>query len=366
MARKPVPECPVQASAEVAIGDLMLDRTPTSNTHHATTRAAWLDLFKTLLVYGMIAAHVLQLLTFGPSRTATALSEVVNLITFSGFMLAFGLGIGLSHDTSTRGTLSWQRVRPVVLLLLATYVSSFAFAILVDREAVTVDMAVELLPLTRLFGWSEFLASFFVLYLLLLVARPLFVFVANRWPPLLIAIALCGLSTLLVTSERLPVVATIIGTTNFASFPLLAYLPWFLIGIWFGSRPSAALASSARCGGHRRLRLVALVLRRSAVALPPSALFVAGPALLLFAYLAVARFVARGTRLPGFLLLPGRHVLSYLFISNLAIFGMRRVYGRFVRDDLRIVIVALAIIAAVTLMWLVLEGVRRRTPARQA
>ena len=48
----------------------------------APDRAADLDLFKTMLVWGMIAAHCIQLLSFRPRPAAAAISDVVNLITF--------------------------------------------------------------------------------------------------------------------------------------------------------------------------------------------------------------------------------------------------------------------------------------------
>jgi hypothetical protein len=44
----------------------------------------------------MITAHCIQLLAFRPKPAAGTISDVVNLITLSGFLLAFGLGIGLS------------------------------------------------------------------------------------------------------------------------------------------------------------------------------------------------------------------------------------------------------------------------------
>ena len=61
-------------------------------------RVLYLDLFKTILVYGMVLAHVIQLIgnNIAPLRAANGISIVVNLITFSGFMLAFGIGIGSS------------------------------------------------------------------------------------------------------------------------------------------------------------------------------------------------------------------------------------------------------------------------------
>jgi hypothetical protein len=54
------------------------------------SRAAYLDLFKTVLTVGMIFAHVVQLADVAPGLIEHAFSVYINLITFSGFMLAFG------------------------------------------------------------------------------------------------------------------------------------------------------------------------------------------------------------------------------------------------------------------------------------
>ena len=80
-------------------------------------RAADLDLFKTMLVWGMITAHCIQLLAFRPKPAAMAISEVINLITFSGFMFAFGWGLGLSRGAPKSW---WARLYPVLLLGLGT------------------------------------------------------------------------------------------------------------------------------------------------------------------------------------------------------------------------------------------------------
>ena len=59
-------------------------------------RSADLDIFKTMLVWGMITAHCIQLLAFHPKPPAETISVLINLIPFSGFMFAFSYGVGLS------------------------------------------------------------------------------------------------------------------------------------------------------------------------------------------------------------------------------------------------------------------------------
>lgn len=287
-------------------------------------RSADLDLFKTLLVWGMITAHCIQLLTLRPPLAEQVISDFINLITFSGFLFAFGYGIGLSKSGGSKSW--WQRLKPVLMLLAATYVSELAFTFLVDRHLLTSDLLVSVFSLSRLYGWSEFLASFFVLYLIIALIRPLLVAIASNWLTLLVAVLVCFASTWIVISLDVPLLATLVGTTDFASFPLLAYLPWFLVGIAFGRRPEqpgvvasamAAAASAAfaydvwHYGGQLPGRF------------PPTVLWVVGPALILLVYLASARWLTRTIAIPPILLGPGRHVLAALLISNLIIFSLR-------------------------------------------
>ena len=334
---------------------------PEARPASPTGRAADLDLLKTLLVWGMITAHCIQLLAFRPKPPALVISDVINLITFSGFMFAFGLGVGLSKRDK-----SWsQRLWPVLLLLLATWVSELAFTTLVDKKQLTPDLLVPLFTLSRLYGWSEFLASFTVLYLVIAVARPLLVRVATNPIFLGIAILLCFASTWIVVSQDIPLLATIVGTTNFASFPLLAYLPWFLVGIAFGRdrlRPNridwllATVATAAfvyvlwRQGGELPGRF------------PPTILWVVGPALPVLLYLVASRALAGNGRVPQLVLAPGRHVLASLLLSNLIIFGLRYAVGYRLGAWWWTPILAVGIIAAATL-WSAALDLRRKSRA---
>lgn len=324
-------------------------------------RADWLDVLKVLLVVGMICAHCIQLLMVRPTPAESVVSNFINIITFSGFMLAFGIGIGLSRRDKSWG----QRLWPVLLLLLATWTSEFAFAVLVDRQAIGPELLLPLLTLRRLYGWSEFLASFTVLYLVIAVARPLLVAVAARWPLLVIAIVACLASTWIVLDTGLPLVPTIVGTTDFASFPLLPYLPWFLVGI--------AMARGVRL--PPLLEWIAALLGTAAFAyslwqdhdlpgrFPPTVLWIVGPALPLLVYITLALGIGR-LKPPGWLLGTGRHVLAALLVSNLAIFTLRWRFGyRLGSPWWEPLVIAAAIVIGATIWANLLDMLRLRRGA---
>jgi hypothetical protein len=354
----------------MASADIAADATGAMATAGSTrARAEDLDLFKAVLVYGMVTAHVVQLLGLR-LYAANDFSEFINLVSFSGFLFAFGLGTGLSRTGPARVRTPWQRLRPALLLLLGTYGSSIGFVVLVERDPLTPQLLADLFLLRRLFGWSEFLASFFVLYLLMSLARPALLTIANNAAALLAAIAICLASTLLVVPINVPVLATLIGTTSYPSFPLMPYLPWFLLGIHLANSPlrvwHVVPAAAATVTFYASAWITGVAPQR----FPPSSLWVIGPALFLLLYLFAARGFATRLRLPDVLLVAGRRVFSFVIISNLVIFTLRYTYGRPVRDVLQAVLVSAAILGALTLCCLVVERlgpmVARRHLARAA
>jgi hypothetical protein len=341
-----------------------------------TARSAWLDLYKTMLVMGMVTVHVLQLLSLSMPVWTERMSEFVNLITFSGFLLAMGIGVGLSRGAP----LGWaRRLRPVVMLLGAAYASSLGFALLVDRAPLTGELVLDVVSMRRLFGWSEFLASFFMLYLIIAVARPVLVWVAERPLALVVVLAACFAATLVTMDQGWPLTATLVGTTRFASFPLIPYLPWFLVGISVGRaggdvlgpliRPSGTFSRKGRRGWRPGLLPVLWFLSVVATGwlvlslwqtgqlpgrFPPTVMWIVGPALVLMGYVAVAQGLGR-LRMPDWVSLPGRHVLSYLLVSNLTIFAVRNLMGKPVRSVVAWLAVSAALLVAIGVGWLVRE-----------
>lgn len=317
-------------------------------------RAQYLDLLKSLLIYGMITAHVTQLLTFRPKAELSTFADFVNLITFSGFMLAFGLGIGMSGER--KRPLS-DKFKPILMMLLATWVSSLAFVILVDRKPLNAALLTDLLSLRVLYGWSEFLASFLTLYIVIAIVRPLLVWLASQAWILVLAMALCLATTLVVTNQNYPLWATVIGTTNFASFPILPYLPWFLVGIWLGRNNRAPNLIEWAAAAIGTAGFCYLLFTRGELPgrFPPTIWWIAGAALPLAVYLTVSRFLAGGNKVPELFLVPGRHVLASLVVSNLVIFGARFLYRQPLRVWWTTLLAALAIIVLITIWGFALD-----------
>ena len=337
----------------------MKSPSPTSN------RAADLDLLKTLLVVGMVGAHVIQLITFRARPEAAIFAEYANLVSFSGFLFAFGIGLGLPKPEGRKRSL-WRQLRPSLLLLLAVYASSFAFALLVDRKKLDPQLIIDVVTMQRLFGWSEFLATFFMLSLLTLVARPALLAIGRNPWLLVVATLACLATTFYSTGAIVPLLPTLVSHTGFANFPLLPYLPWFLLGIWYGSHPVRAWHFVPALAMSGYLYGVTMQTGQFPNRFPPTILWIVGPAAILLAYLWLCRFVAARVSLPDVLLTPGRHVLSFLVLSNIGFFATRYFMGKPVRTTLIAVLVTFGVLVVLSAGWYAWERLRRATRLRPA
>lgn len=124
-----------------------------------------LDLFKLLLVVGMIAAHVFQLLHNGKSNGSMIwmFSTYINAITFSGFLLAFGCATQLAYLRKTKDKiLRGKLMRNGIRLLIAFYISGLAYTFFVSHNLGMME-TIKILCLWQIPGYSEFLLSFAML-----------------------------------------------------------------------------------------------------------------------------------------------------------------------------------------------------------
>lgn len=324
----------------------------------SSPRLADLDLLKTLLVIGMIGAHVIQLITFRARPEAAIFAEYANLVSFSGFLFAFGIGLGLPKPEE-RPRSRWRQLRPVLLLVLAVYASSFAFALLVDRKPLNAQLIVDVVTMQRLFGWSEFLATFFTLSLLILIARPAPLAIGRNPWLLLAASVACLATSFYSTSAIFPLLPTLVSHADFPNFPLLPYLPWFLLGIWYGSHPVRAWHFVPALAITGYLYWVTLEIGAFPNRFPPTILWIIGPAAILLAYLWLCRFIAARVTIPPVLLTPGRHVLSFLVLSNIGFFATRYFLGKPVRTTLVAALVTTGVLVVLSVGWWVWEKRKR-------
>ncbi|MBP1807559.1 hypothetical protein [Rubellimicrobium aerolatum] len=322
-----------------------------------TERTEALDLLKTVLVAGMISAHCVQLLAEAPPGWALGWAGYVNLVTFSGFLLAFGIGVGMSRRVPP-----WRaRLVAVLRIWLAVVASSLGYQVLVERMPLTGGLVWDVASTRVLFGWSEFLTAFLVLYLLLAVLRPWVGWVAVR-PAWLMALGVAGLGSTWVTVGAFwPMVGGLVGHREYASFPVLGYGPWFLAGLWIGARGRGIEAGEVALGAAATGVFLLAWWGQGWVPdrFPPSVPWVIGAGLPLALYVWGAGRVSA----PGWALAAGRHVLASLVVSNLLIFGARAGWGWPLHGGWAILGAALALFAVVTLWGLALDRLGRKEVA---
>ena len=294
------------------------------------TRSSALDIFKGLLVFGMILAHVIQILGDRNDYLLSAISKYINLISFSGFLFAFGYANYFAYFSKDFQSVKWRMFKTGLKILIAFYISGIAFRILFEKKAIHLLDIIKIILLADIPRYSEFLASFAVITLLALALFKLIKTVLSSqiyfW---LLNIFL--LFTTFIPYERITInqLGLLIGTNNFTCFPVIQYSPLYLIGIYFARykikfNRIALLISSAFT-----LSLISYLFYTHKLPnrFPPSLSWIVGSAFFLYIYFLGSNLLAAKLKKIELLEKPGKNVLFYLLVSNILIFAIHSIYG---------------------------------------
>ena len=290
-----------------------------------------IDVSRGLLVIMMVYGHVLQF--FGDTQLfplAEDLINVINLTVFGTFVFCFGATAGLAYLNKP-----YRRALPgVVKTALRAYavfcLSGIGYRVLRENKPFAVGTVRRVLTLADIPGWSEFLIAFALYSLLLIVG-----FAALRWlshRPLASVIvgAVCVACCVWVPYGAVPhPLGLLIGGTDFAYFPVVQYMPYFLAGLLYarGERLrlliAAALCTTAGA--------VDFVLHGLPGRFPPSWGWILLPALFSAAVVVIGRMLCalsgKGIRRIADALCHalgrlGSASLYYLLTSNLVLFTL--------------------------------------------
>lgn len=297
-----------------------------------TNRDHSLDIFKGLLVVLMTWCHVLQF--FGDSTLFplnASLETAANLLVFPGFVFAFGAAAELAWYRKPFGHALPRMLMSAAKALGAFYLSGLAFRVIREGKPFASGTVRRILLLQDLPGWSEFLAAFFMLGMVaILLYAPMQM--ARRRPWVLLPAGILCLVLCFVPYERVqhPLLRLLVGTTAYASFPVMQYLPYFLLGTYYAQRGGRrwllpVLAVVFTLGGLAR----ALTLGHMPSRFPPDFGWILLPAAGLAALMALSQLldrlrVTKANRLePRRWLGPlGVNSLYYLLAGNLTIFAL--------------------------------------------
>ena len=198
-----------------------------------------LDYMKAILTINMIFAHTIQLLSFfwdssAPkliSRSLGFLSLFVNITTFSSFLFCFGYVFYVAYFKNFKNS-KQKLFRNGINTLIAYYISAFGIYI-IDNEVIGFGNIYNILVLNNIIGYSEFLLAFsFISFLTIFIGDYILKITSNYRILLIYSVILIVSSSFIPYSIIPPQLGIFIGSSKFASFPILLYFPYFLLGVY--------------------------------------------------------------------------------------------------------------------------------------
>lgn len=276
----------------------------------------------------MIFCHCIMLLHIYNLKTYIVF-EYFNVITFSGFLFCFGYAVGIAYLGKSRKSIMKKLIKNCFRTLCAFYISGLGFEFLVNKNF-SMDTILNVLLLNHMPGYSEFLAGFFVLNLLTLIFF-------NQFKQLLsskLLVFLALIVSLLATQipyEKVPTIqlGLIIGSTKFASFPIVQYFGYYLLGAFFQqykikfkvSYTLVALICSAIFFQY------VFAYHMAPLRFPPSLQWIIGGAGVLYGYYGLSIWIANRLKKSNSIYFIGEKTLQFLVISNLLIFMLKGLFN---------------------------------------
>ncbi|MCO5945686.1 acyltransferase [Mucilaginibacter flavidus] len=310
-----------------------------------------IDYLKSFLVLGMVLGHTMQLLCSVAASNMIrnliyCITQYINLITFSGFFFCFGYANYLSYFTKERKEVKSKIINNAVRILLAYYISAFAYIIFFADFDFSFQQTVQILIFSKIPPFSEFLLSFFVIIISSFLFFDLIKKISASNLLLIIAIAVSLMSTIVVPYKYINnnQLGLIIGTNQFSAFPMLQYLWFFLAGVWFARdnikfRWSVLVVSFLL---SMPFVVYCLITHNFPDRFPPSIYWIAGSAFPLYLYYMFCIWVERRFAQIHPVLSIGQNTLFYLLLSNIFLFSLKvKLVNRIIGLDRTILIYTL-------------------------
>ena len=285
-------------------------------------RITYLDTTKGILVLAMILTHIIVF--FGVDDPLMKLfSDGGGLVSFSGFLFCFGYGSYLAYLRKEK-TPKARMLENSVKILIAFYISGISYRFLVDNS---IDLygIIKVVLLFDIPGYSEFLLSFFITILLSAVFAKQFRMIVTNKVYLALAITISLSFTYIPYSLiKIPQVGLLLGTTDYAAFPVVQYIPLFLIGSYFAFKRIELNWSVVLISVFLLIEFAVFSWLKGAMPsrFPPSAMWIAGSFGLVYACYGLGYFLDRIPIVARVLRAIGANVLYWLLASNIAIFSL--------------------------------------------
>jgi len=287
-----------------------------------------IDIFKGLLTLGMIFCHALQFFSnFQKYPTAYYIAEFINIITFPGFVFCFGYTSGSAYFSKDLKTVWTKMLNAAFKTFAAFVISGISYRYFIDRRFLNLDLILNIITLSDIPGWSEFLVSFSLYSITAIVLfKPLKLISTNSRFFVIAFFILFFSSFIPYNFIRSTHLGLIIGTYEFASFPILQYMPFYIAGLYFQAN---------KIRFNLKVLLLAGLMTTIATAygffishglpqrFPPSIFWLMLPVLVLYSYYIISMYFVKSRIITNLLQPIGQNSLVYLLLSNIFIFALK-------------------------------------------
>lgn len=258
--------------------------------------------------------------------SAQRVIDVVNIVSFTGFVFSFGYVGQLAYYNKPLKAVYGRMLSTSLKTLVAFYISGTYYRLFLDQKPLAWSTFKPILLLEDIPGWSEFLISFSLIMLTgMVVFKPLTWLLERKY--IFWAIVLLLLATTYLPYEKVSMnqIGLLIGTRKFASFPVLQYFPYYLIGMYVarykvGWNWRFFVGSFAASG-----IFITYVVTKQGLPerFPPSIYWMLSSAFLLYVYFLAAKVLVTRMKYTNFLHVLGQNVLLFLLLSNIMIFTLK-------------------------------------------
>lgn len=286
-----------------------------------------IDLYKAALVLGMILTHAFQLvmgLDNTPIDSSKRWMVYLNLVSFSGFLFCFGYSTYIAYLQKDIKEVRPKLIRNIIKLLIIFYISAIGYVAIILNE-INFSVLIRILTLLIIPGMSEFLASFAMLNLFVLIFFKYIKKILDDNKLFFI----CIISSLFLTFIPYKFITStwlglIIGNSGIC-FPILQYMSLFLFGMYFAkNKPKfdfKIMIATLICFIIFEIcvsKNLEIVMR-----FPPKLFWIVGSYFFVYIYYYITKYICEkynNSNLLSHIIFIGRDSLTFLWISNIILF----------------------------------------------
>lgn len=288
-----------------------------------------LDIMKIIFLFLMILNHVIAFYSLNTTWKKD-LCLHINVIAYSGFMFCLGQGMQIAYFDKTRKEVAPKLAKHFLLTMAVYYTCSIFFFCM---PTISLPDVVDVLLLRKIVGYTEFIFSMALVYLVVLVFFNLFQKIISDKKWMILAIVTCLIATFfpyqLIKSRVLTLL--IGGVAYETSYPFLQYAPYFLLGAYLQkNKVKYSLSLLIGTGVCTSIFVLYRALHNWGYPerFPPDIFWILGGAFFVYVVyllsLKLSTLKCFAIKQVAFLIeLMGSHMIIYLFVSTIVLFATR-------------------------------------------